>query len=83
MGNCFGAMLMREDLVLPGWRSQYARRIPSCWDFLGGHLEPGESFEAVLLREIEEEAGVSRASLVQSTRIYAGSRLPRLLDCRC
>ena len=58
MGNCSGAVLMREGLVLLGWRSQQARRFPSCWNVLGGHLEPGGSFEAALLRGIEEEAGV-------------------------
>ncbi len=30
---------------------------PNKWDLVGGHVEPGESLEEALLREVEEEIG--------------------------
>ena len=32
---------------------------PGCWEvFLGGHMSPGESYEAGAMRELSEEAGI-------------------------
>jgi 8-oxo-dGTP diphosphatase len=31
---------------------------PNHWDFFGGHLEPGETPEQALLREVKEELGI-------------------------
>jgi 8-oxo-dGTP pyrophosphatase MutT (NUDIX family) len=32
---------------------------PDLWDAIGGHLEPGESIETALVRELNEELGVT------------------------
>ncbi|WP_064748290.1 NUDIX domain-containing protein [Lysobacter antibioticus] len=53
-----GALLMRDGLVLLGLRAGFKRLAPNRWDMLGGHVEPGETPEQALRREIEEEAGV-------------------------
>lgn len=46
-----------------GWlllqeRDQHPAIDPDKWGFCGGHLEPGEGFEAGAYRELEEETGV-------------------------
>ena len=64
---CVGAVLIltqdrRVDgppLVLLGKRDPKRAFYPGVWDVLGGHLEPGETAEQALVRELQEEAGVT------------------------
>jgi 8-oxo-dGTP diphosphatase len=64
---CVGAVLVREGdlggdlppLVLLGKRNAGRAYYPDVWDVLGGHLEPGETVEHALVRELKEEAGVT------------------------
>ena len=47
-----------------GWvllqeRDEHAAIDPDRWGFCGGHLEPGEEFEAAAYRELEEETGLA------------------------
>ena len=49
-----------------GWillqeRDEHPRIDPEKWGLSGGHLEPGEAFEAGAYRELEEETGVRLA----------------------
>jgi RimJ/RimL family protein N-acetyltransferase len=46
-----------RDRVYVHRRSPGRRLLPGTWDIVGGHAEPGESSEAALAREIEEETG--------------------------
>lgn len=56
--QCVGA-LVRDDRhrVFVHRRSPERRLLPGVWDIVGGHVEPGESLEQALAREISEETG--------------------------
>ena len=64
---CVGAVLVRNQdrrrdgppLVLLGKREAKRAFFPGVWDVLGGHLEPEETAEQALIRELREEAGVT------------------------
>jgi 8-oxo-dGTP diphosphatase len=64
---CVGAVLIRvvdhgrdeAALVLLGRRAANREFYPDVWDVPGGHLEPGESSEQALVRELREEIGVT------------------------
>ena len=56
--DCVGALLLREGRVLLGRRSPDRRWLPDAWDLFGGHIEPGESPDQALQRELAEELGV-------------------------
>ncbi len=49
---------MRDRQVLMARRSPHRRYYADSWSFPGGHLEPGESAEQALMRELMEELGV-------------------------
>jgi len=52
-----GAVIINERLeTLCALRSSQMS-MPGLWEFPGGKLEPGETAEACLIREIEEELG--------------------------
>lgn len=53
------AILLRDGQILLGRRTPQRRFYPDCWDVLGGHLEAGETPEQALVREVQEEAGVT------------------------
>jgi 8-oxo-dGTP diphosphatase len=64
---CVGAVLVRNQdrrrdgppHVLLGKREARRAFYPGVWDVLGGHLEPGETAEQALIRELREEVGVT------------------------
>src|SRR5689334_17991601 len=52
------AVLKANDQVLLCHRSPTRHAYPNVWDLPGGHLEPGESGPAALVRELREELGI-------------------------
>lgn len=56
--NCVGALIRdARHRVYVHRRSPDRRLFPGTWDVVGGHVEPGETTEQALAREIEEETG--------------------------
>jgi 8-oxo-dGTP diphosphatase len=68
------AALVREGRVLLVHRSPNRRAYPGVWDLPGGHIEPGETELAALMREMHEELGVHIAagSATHLCRLDAG-----------
>jgi 8-oxo-dGTP diphosphatase len=55
-----GALFINSDSkVLLGLRSPSKNTWPRHWDTIGGHVEDGESLNDALIREIQEEVGVT------------------------
>ena len=53
------ALIVESGKVLLGHRSAGRPFYPDVWDLLGGHVEAGERHEATLLRELQEELGIT------------------------
>ncbi|MEO5920336.1 MAG: NUDIX domain-containing protein [Pseudolysinimonas sp.] len=51
-------LLVRDGMALIVHRSPDRAVYPGVWDFPGGHVDPGESRPAALVRELAEELGV-------------------------
>ena len=56
--ECVGAILTRDEFVLLGKRSAKRDFYPHVWDVFGGHIEPHESRQQTLQRELQEELGI-------------------------
>lgn len=52
--NVVGAVLTRGQTILAAQRSS-TMTLPGMWEFPGGKIEPNESPEQALLRELDEE----------------------------
>jgi 8-oxo-dGTP diphosphatase len=56
--RCAGAVIVDNDgRIFVQRRSPGRRLYPNTWDIVGGHVEPGETDEEALRREIHEETG--------------------------
>jgi 8-oxo-dGTP pyrophosphatase MutT (NUDIX family) len=65
--RCAAGVVVDDDgRVFIQRRSPTRKLFPDTWDIVGGHLEPGESVDEALRREVEEETGW-RVSIVLGT----------------
>jgi 8-oxo-dGTP diphosphatase len=53
------ALIVREDRILLGRRSPGRAFYPNVWDVFGGHIESNEQPERTLVRELQEEVGIT------------------------
>lgn len=57
-----GGILLQNRKILLGKRNK-DRLYPDIWDIFGGHIEPNETKEQTLQRELEEELGIITTSI--------------------
>lgn len=48
-------IIIKDRKILSLQRASVSSRSPKRWEFVGGHVEEGETFEEALIREIKEE----------------------------
>jgi 8-oxo-dGTP diphosphatase len=53
------ALIIQSQKILLGLRSATRTFYPDVWDLFGGHVEPGERHEQTLVRELQEELGIT------------------------
>ncbi|HSL47100.1 MAG TPA: NUDIX hydrolase [Anaerolineales bacterium] len=53
------AFIVQADRILLGQRSPRRDFYPNVWDVFGGHIEPEEQPDQTLVRETEEELGIT------------------------
>jgi 8-oxo-dGTP diphosphatase len=53
------ALIIQSKMILLGLRSSTRKFYPNVWDLFGGHVEPGELQHKTLVRELQEELGIT------------------------
>ncbi|RPI91035.1 MAG: NUDIX domain-containing protein [Chloroflexi bacterium] len=53
------ALIIQSQRILLGRRSATRAFYPDVWDVFGGHMEPGEQQPETLIRELQEELGIT------------------------
>jgi 8-oxo-dGTP diphosphatase len=53
------AVIVQADRILLGRRTPDRAFYPNVWDVFGGHIEPGEERDQTLVRELQEELGIT------------------------
>ena len=74
MRDCACAIFVRDGRVLLARRSPAKPSFPDCWDVVGGHVEPGETVEDALVRESEEETGLTPTRYARVESLHLGGK---------
>ena len=53
------ALIVQSQKILLGRRVPTRTFYPNVWDVFGGHIEPGEHEHQTLVRELQEELGIT------------------------
>jgi mutator protein MutT len=53
------ALIVESQMILLGQRALTRTVYPNVWDVFGGHIEPGEHHSQTLVRELQEELGIT------------------------
>lgn len=57
--HCAAGLVLRDGKILLGLRAPDSKTYPNVWDVFGGHVEPGETVEQALRRELGEELDIT------------------------
>lgn len=60
-----GAIVMQDTAILLGKRAAARVFYPGVWDVFGGHVEPHEAPAQALIRELQEELGITPRAFVE------------------
>ncbi len=71
------AILLRDGLVMAAQRSA-TMRLPLKWEFPGGKIEAGESAEACIRRELQEELGIKVEMLQRGPGVHYPVEKPEI-----
>jgi len=59
MHEVVAALIVESQMILLGQRAPTRTFYPNVWDVFGGHIEPGEHQHQTLVRELQEELGIT------------------------
>ena len=80
--ECAVALIVADSRVLLGHRSKDRPTYPDVWDLFGGHVEAGETLEAALVRELDEELAIRPTAYEQFTELAEPEAGPRARSSR-